>query len=85
VGGANLPATGAAVDHHGRQNVQAAAADQRADQIYRDAGAILHDCLQLQAHLEAKDQHLAEQDKALSSLIAQLRVAATVPTVVVPD
>ena len=37
------------------QNVQARAADKRAQQTYSDAEAILHECLQLQAHLQAQD------------------------------
>jgi len=37
------------------QNVQARAADKRSEQTYSDAEAILHECLQLQAHLQAQD------------------------------
>jgi hypothetical protein len=37
------------------QNVQARAADKRAQQTYSDAEAILHESLQLQAHLQAQD------------------------------
>jgi hypothetical protein len=37
------------------QNVQARAADKRAQQTYDDAEAILHECMQLQAHLQAQD------------------------------
>lgn len=44
------------------QNVQAAAADKRADDTYRDAEAILHEALQVQAHL-------TEQDKVLLDLL----------------
>jgi hypothetical protein len=40
------------------QNVQARAADKRSQQTYSDAEAILHECLQLQAHLEAQDKIL---------------------------
>ena len=42
------------------QNVQAKAADKRSQQTYSDAEAILHECLQLQAHLQAQDKVLAE-------------------------
>jgi hypothetical protein len=49
------------------QNIQGRAADQRAADTYKDAEAILQECLQLQAHLEAQDkvlddvvQHLAK-------------------------
>ena len=37
------------------QNVQAKAADKRSEQTYKDAEAILRECLQLQAHLQAQD------------------------------
>jgi hypothetical protein len=40
------------------QNVQARASDKRSEQTYSDAEAILHECLQLQAHLEAQDKIL---------------------------
>ena len=42
------------------QNVQSAAADKRSEQTYSDAEAILHECLQLQAHLQAQDQVLED-------------------------
>ena len=51
------------------QNVQGKAADQRAADTYSDAEAILHECLQLQAHLEA-------QDKVLDDLVARLAKTA---------
>ncbi len=47
------------------QNIQGRAADQRAADTYKDAEAILHECLQLQAHLQA-------QDKILDDLIDRL-------------
>jgi hypothetical protein len=47
------------------QNIQGRAADQRAADTYKDAEAILHECLQLQAHLEA-------QDKILDDLFARI-------------
>ena len=37
------------------QNILSAAADLRSSQTYEDAEAILHECLQLQAHLAAQD------------------------------
>ncbi len=46
------------------QQVLGGASDKRAVQTYKDAEAILHECLQLQAHL-------MEQDKALASLVAE--------------
>ena len=42
------------------QNQQSAAADKRATQTYEDAEAILHECQQLQAHLQTQDERLAE-------------------------
>jgi hypothetical protein len=43
------------------QNIQAKAADKRADQTYKDAEAILHECMQIQAHLAAQDDAQARQ------------------------
>jgi hypothetical protein len=37
------------------QNITSAAADKRAEQTYNDADATLHECLQLQQHLQAQD------------------------------
>ncbi|HVC67420.1 MAG TPA: hypothetical protein VND44_07490 [Acidimicrobiales bacterium] len=37
------------------QNVQAEAADKRAEATYEDADAVLHEALQIQSHLEAQD------------------------------
>ncbi len=51
------------------QNVQSAAADKRSEQTYRDAEAILHECLQLQAHLQA-------QDKVLDDLVVRFGKSA---------
>jgi hypothetical protein len=42
------------------QQVLGAAADTRADQTYKDAEAILAECTQLQAHLQAQDDRLNE-------------------------
>jgi hypothetical protein len=47
------------------QNIQGRAADQRAADTYKDAEAILHECMQLQEHLQA-------QDKVLDDLVARL-------------
>ncbi|MDQ6847241.1 MAG: hypothetical protein M3019_06620 [Candidatus Dormibacteraeota bacterium] len=51
------------------QNIQGKAADQRAADTYKDAEAILHECLQLQEHLHA-------QDKVLDHLVARLAKTA---------
>jgi hypothetical protein len=48
------------------QNVQAAAADKRAEQTYKDAEAVLHEAIEIQ-------RHLAAQDQVLSQLIQQVQ------------
>jgi hypothetical protein len=40
------------------QNVQAAASDERAENTYQDAEAVLHEALQIQEHLLSQDQEL---------------------------
>ncbi len=48
------------------QNVQAQAADTRAEQTFTDAEAILHEAIEIQRHLAIQDQvltHLVEKDK----------------------
>lgn len=40
------------------QNLQASAADARSEHTYKDAEAILNECLQLQQHLQAQDEVL---------------------------
>jgi hypothetical protein len=52
------------------QNVQARAADKRAQQTYSDAEAILQEALQLQAHLQA-------QDAVLDDLVRRLGPAGS--------
>jgi hypothetical protein len=59
------------------QNLQAAASDKRSEKTYNDAEAVLHEALQIQAHLAAQDAHLQEQDRKLQELIAA--VAKTRP------
>jgi len=49
------------------QNVQAEASDKRAEATYLDADAVLHEALQIQAHLEA-------QDAAIERILAALAV-----------
>jgi hypothetical protein len=48
------------------QNIQGKAADKRSEQTYNDAEAILSECLQLQAHLQA-------QDTVLDDVIAHVK------------
>ena len=40
------------------QNIQARAADKRAESTYDDAVAVLHECREIQAHLKAQDEAL---------------------------
>lgn len=47
-------------------NIQSAAADKRAQDTYADAEAVLHEALQIQAHLAA-------QDAVLTSLVAAMK------------
>ena len=54
------------------QNVQAAAADKRAEATFNDASATLHEAAQIQAHLQAQDTHLLDQDAALADLVTQV-------------
>ena len=48
------------------QGVQGSAADKRAEQTYNDAEAVLHECLEIQRHLQ-------EQDKVLDGLTADAK------------
>jgi hypothetical protein len=42
------------------QNIQARAADKRSESTYKDAEAVLHEAMQIQAHLAAQDKQLAD-------------------------
>jgi hypothetical protein len=42
------------------QNLQAKASDKRAEDTYKDAAAVLHEALEIQKHLAAQDQVLAQ-------------------------
>ena len=61
------------------QNIQAKASDKRADDTYKDAEAVLHECVQIQAHLSAQDSAQQAQIAELKELIAELRVQAPGP------
>ncbi|MDA8102668.1 MAG: hypothetical protein M0Z34_06870 [Nitrospiraceae bacterium] len=50
------------------QNIQSETADRRSEQTYNDAEAILHECLELQRHLQT-------QDGALNQMLAKLQAA----------
>jgi hypothetical protein len=54
------------------QNLLSAASDKRAADTWKDADATFHTALQIQAHLDAQDTHLAEQDERLERIIAAL-------------
>ena len=62
------------------QNVQAAAADQRAEDTYKDAEAVLHEALQIQAHLQAQDELLQRLVNAAAASNAASNAAPTGPT-----
>ncbi len=53
------------------QNVQAAAADKRAEQTYLDAEAVLHEAQQIQAHLAAQDAALQTLAEKLGARLPQ--------------
>ena len=52
------------------QNVQAAAADQRAEATYKDAAAVLEEAKQIQAHLLAQDTEIEKIVRALEGRAA---------------
>ena len=61
------------------QNIQGKAADKRSEQTYKDAEAILSECLQLQAHLQAQDTvlddvvaHVKQHHEQLRKLSARV-------------
>jgi hypothetical protein len=49
------------------QNVQASASDERAENTYQDAEAVLHEALQIQEHLLTQDAELQRLIAALDS------------------
>ncbi len=49
------------------QNIQAAAADKRSEDTYKDAEAVLHEAEEIQ-------QHLLAQDKAISNIVERIEV-----------
>jgi hypothetical protein len=56
------------------QNVQAAAADKRAEDTYKDAEAVLHEAMQIQ-------EHLAAQDAALERILEHLGIPVPPPAI----
>ncbi len=55
------------------QNIQAKAADRRSEETYKDAEAVLHECLQIQEHLTAQDRAQQTQIGELRELINRLQ------------
>src|SRR5216117_1216559 len=55
------------------QNILGKAADKRAEQTYKDAEAIMHECVQIQAHLAAQDDAQAKQIAELRKLLSDFR------------
>ncbi len=54
------------------QNIQATTSDKRADETYKDAEAVLHECMQIQQHLSAQDDAQQRQIGELKQLLAEL-------------
>src|SRR6058998_3017933 len=55
------------------QNILGKAADKRSEQTYKDAEAIMHECVQIQAHLAAQDDAQAKQIAELRKLLSDFR------------
>ncbi len=55
------------------QNIQGKAADKRAEQTYQDAEAILHECMQIEAHLAAQDEARSQQFAEIKRLLSESR------------
>ncbi|MGE0598121.1 MAG: hypothetical protein AB7J35_13310 [Dehalococcoidia bacterium] len=55
------------------QNLQAEAADKRAEATYKDAEAVLHECVQIQEHLSAQDAVQQREIAELKDLIVALK------------
>ena len=56
------------------QNVQALAADKRAEQTYKDAEAVLHEALQIQEHLHAQDHAIVDMLARIEAIVDKLGV-----------
>ena len=50
------------------QNVQSSAADERAQATYEDADAVLHTALEIQQHMQAQDEQIAQILAAVAHL-----------------
>ena len=58
------------------QNIQAAAADKRAEDTYKDAEAVLLEAKQIQQHLEVQDQAITDIVTRLETLTSALNRSA---------
>jgi hypothetical protein len=67
------------------QNIQAKASDARAEDTYKDAEAIMHECVQLQQHLQAQDQILVETIDHVRRLAASFQGAPPAFAAEVPN
>ena len=54
------------------QNIQAKAADARAEATYNDAAAILEQAIKIQAHLVEQDTHLKHQEEHLAQIVREM-------------
>jgi len=55
------------------QNIQAKTSDKRAEETYKDAEAVLHEAMQIQAHLTAQDVAIQRQLNELKQLVAAMQ------------
>ena len=55
------------------QNIQAAAADKRAEDTYKDAEAVLKEAEEIQKHLEAQDEAISSIVTRLENLVADVK------------
>jgi hypothetical protein len=59
------------------QNIQAAAADKRSEDTYKDAEAVLKEAEEIQKHLLAQDQAISNIVERIEALVAQLETKPT--------
>ena len=59
------------------QNIQSTAADKRSEATYQDADAVLHEAIQIQAHLEAQDALIERILASLGGTSTLLRAPGT--------
>ena len=54
------------------QNIQAKTSDRRGEETYKDAEAVLHECLQIQEHLSAQDRYGQSEWAELKAIVKEL-------------